>query len=141
LYSFSVEPFVNFVFRLIGSTDAVTITVFSYSATTMLKNDPFVHLVALDYSNAFDMTCQRPLPKLSALPLADNVTIRLLLLKVWFNQISVVCLQSTKQQQQQQHHQHQQMSKNILFYFKSWLLWSIKLFGYVEDSWIKLLIV
>jgi hypothetical protein len=63
----------QYAFRPTGSTSAAVISLL-HSTTTLLQTDPYVHIIALDFSKAFDVVRHSSLfTKLAALPLADNI--------------------------------------------------------------------
>jgi Reverse transcriptase (RNA-dependent DNA polymerase) len=76
--AFAVSPFRDslsnqFAFRPTGSTSAAIITLI-HEVTTMLETEPYVHIISLDFSKAFDVARHHTLfSKLASLPIADHV--------------------------------------------------------------------
>ena len=63
----------QFGFRPTGSTTAALVTLF-HTITVMLDSNPFVHVIALDFSKAFNTVCHSTLlEKLAMLNLPDEV--------------------------------------------------------------------
>jgi len=63
----------QYAFRPTGSTTAAIIGLIHHT-TTMLATEPFVHIISLDFSKAFDVARHETLfDKLSDLPLPDSV--------------------------------------------------------------------
>ena len=63
----------QFAFRPTGSTTAAIICLL-HRISEMLLTNPFVHLIALDFSKAFDTVCHSTMmEKFSNFPIPDNV--------------------------------------------------------------------
>src|SRR5271163_2443733 len=63
----------QYAFRPTGSTSAAVISLL-HTTTTTLETEPYVHVIALDFSKAFEVLRHSSLfSKLASLPIADHI--------------------------------------------------------------------